>query len=72
MDTLQDKGTLENLPFREDGTIDINEMMRRGLRTARCTLRVVCRGLRTARCTLRVVCRGLRTTRCVPRAVCAT
>ncbi|NHM17065.1 IS256 family transposase [Eggerthellaceae bacterium zg-887] len=31
MDTLQDKGTLENLPFREDGTIDINEMMRRGL-----------------------------------------
>ncbi|WP_165063136.1 IS256 family transposase [Adlercreutzia sp. ZJ154] len=33
MDTLQDKGTLENLPFREDGTIDINEMMRRGLET---------------------------------------
>ncbi len=31
MDTLQDKSVMENLPFREDGTIDINEMMRRGL-----------------------------------------
>ena len=31
MDTLQDKEALQNLPIREDGTIDINEMMRREL-----------------------------------------
>ncbi|MBQ9043188.1 MAG: IS256 family transposase [Eggerthellaceae bacterium] len=31
MDTLQEKEALQNLPFREDGTIDINEMMRREL-----------------------------------------
>lgn len=31
MDTLQEEGALRDLPFREDGTIDINEMMRREL-----------------------------------------
>jgi len=31
MDTLQDKGAMQNLPFREDGTVDLNEMMRREL-----------------------------------------
>jgi transposase-like protein len=31
MDTLQEKEAFKNLPFREDGTIDINEMMRREL-----------------------------------------
>jgi len=31
MDTLQDKEAPQNLPIREDGTIDINEMMRREL-----------------------------------------
>ncbi len=31
MDTLQEKEAMRNLPFREDGTIDINEMMRREL-----------------------------------------
>ena len=31
MDTLQEKEALKNLPFREDGTIDLNEMMRREL-----------------------------------------
>jgi transposase-like protein len=31
MNTLQDKDALQNLPFREDGTIDLNEMMRREL-----------------------------------------
>jgi transposase-like protein len=31
MDTLQEKEALQNLPFREDGTIDLNEMMRREL-----------------------------------------
>jgi transposase-like protein len=31
MDTLQEKEALQNLPFREDGTIDLGEMMRREL-----------------------------------------
>ncbi len=31
MDTLQEKEGFKNLPLREDGTIDINEMMRREL-----------------------------------------
>ena len=31
MDTVQEKEAFKNLPFREDGTIDINEMMRREL-----------------------------------------
>lgn len=31
MDTLQEEGALRDLPFREDGTVDINEMMRREL-----------------------------------------
>lgn len=31
MDTLQEKGAMQNLPFRDDGTIDLNEMMRREL-----------------------------------------
>lgn len=31
MDTLQEKDALQNLPFREDGTVDLNEMMRREL-----------------------------------------
>ena len=31
MDTLQEKEAMQNLPFRDDGTIDLNEMMRREL-----------------------------------------
>lgn len=31
MDTLQEKEAMQDLPIREDGTIDINEMMRREL-----------------------------------------
>ena len=31
MDILQEKEALRDLPIREDGTIDINEMMRRQL-----------------------------------------
>lgn len=31
MNTLQEEEALQNLPFREDGTIDLNEMMRRQL-----------------------------------------
>ncbi len=29
MDTLQEKEAMQDLPFRDDGTIDLNEMMRR-------------------------------------------
>ncbi len=31
MDTLQEKEAMRDLPFRDDGTIDLNEMMRREL-----------------------------------------
>ena len=31
MDTLQDKEAMQNLPFREDGTIDLVELGRRQL-----------------------------------------
>lgn len=31
MDTLQEKGAMQGLPFRDDGTVDLNEMMRREL-----------------------------------------
>lgn len=31
MDTLQEREAMRNLPLREDGTVDINEMMRREL-----------------------------------------
>ena len=34
MDTLQEKGAMRDLPLREDGTIDLVEMMRRELERA--------------------------------------
>lgn len=34
MDTLQEKGALRDLPLRDDGTVDLNEMMRRELERA--------------------------------------